>query len=186
MSHPIPERCYYCESETVDHKHGGGASCGDCCGMHGMLTAPEYKHGEYQWVDNCIKAKNERIATLTAELRVAKQELDALLKSDEKQCSQVYFDLAVELDVQSTANPTGAQGSVFGAVAALKAECATLRATVARLQAPVVADSVEWNKHIGTHPSGAFLASAWEINALIAARAAALNAPKEASDGNSR
>lgn len=72
----IPERCYYCDEQNCDHRHGSGSSCGDCCAMHGMLTAPEYKHGEYEWIGKCVKAKNERIAALTAERDEATVERD--------------------------------------------------------------------------------------------------------------
>ena len=64
----MADRCYYCETDRVDHRHGDGHSCGDCCGMHGMLTHPDYKDGEYKWVAKCIKAKNARIAELEAQL----------------------------------------------------------------------------------------------------------------------
>ena len=66
-------RCLYCDQlDVVDHAHVGGQhSCGECCSMHGMLTAPEYDDGEYEWVDKCIMAKNLRIAALEASLKAA-------------------------------------------------------------------------------------------------------------------
>ena len=64
---PIPENphCWYCDQQNCDHKHGSGASCGDCCGNHGELCNLDQRL--YKWVKECMKAKNERIDTLTAE-----------------------------------------------------------------------------------------------------------------------
>ena len=74
------ERCWYCDQlGVVDHKHGTGHSCGDCCATHGGLT----KDMEvYNWVKDCIAAKNARIAELERQL------------ADE---SKLRFDTAMEL-----------------------------------------------------------------------------------------
>ena len=70
------ERCWYCDQlGVVDHKHGTGHSCGDCCATHGGLT----KDMEvYNWVKDCIAAKNAHIAELETQLAEAQKAADAL------------------------------------------------------------------------------------------------------------
>ncbi len=85
---PILEdiRCWYCDQlNVVDHKHGSGASCGDCCGMHGSLAHAE--PAAYKWIKECIRAKNERIAAIEAER-------DAPQRKVEGQCDGYLGDYA--------------------------------------------------------------------------------------------
>jgi hypothetical protein len=71
------ERCWYCDQlGVVDHKHGEGASCGDCCATHGALTEDMEV---YNWVKDCIAAKNAHIAELEAHLAEAKKQREAWL-----------------------------------------------------------------------------------------------------------
>lgn len=61
---PIPgDHCWYCDQPGTDHKHGTGRSCGPCCGMHGSLCHSE--PDAYKWIEDCLRAKNKRIAELT-------------------------------------------------------------------------------------------------------------------------
>ena len=57
-------RCWYCNKENTDHKHGAGYACGDCCAMHGGLSED---NDTYMWVKKCLIAKNRHIAALEAE-----------------------------------------------------------------------------------------------------------------------
>ena len=57
----LEDRCWYCDQTGVtDHKHGSCRSCGDCCATHGSLCHTD--SAAYRWVEECIKAKNERLA----------------------------------------------------------------------------------------------------------------------------
>lgn len=69
MADEIVKRCWYCDGENVDHKHGAGHSCGDCCGMHGSITEEE---DAYKWVSDCLTAKNQRITALEQQLATVK------------------------------------------------------------------------------------------------------------------
>ncbi len=64
---PVPEepRCFYCDEQNCDHAHGGGHSCGECCAMHGLICVDCNR--AYKWVEECLIAKNARIARLEAQ-----------------------------------------------------------------------------------------------------------------------
>src|ERR1035437_9042794 len=60
-------RCFYCDEQNCDHRHANdSSSCGDCCAIHGLLCI-KCEEG-YKWVERCFKAKNERIASIGAEV----------------------------------------------------------------------------------------------------------------------
>ena len=69
-----PDVCWYCDQSGTDHKHGVGRSCGDCCGMHGHLAHLDEEC--YKWVQDCIRAKNERISKAEQENVALRAELE--------------------------------------------------------------------------------------------------------------
>lgn len=89
--------------------------------------------------DGCFEAFLEQKKRADA----AEAQLDQLRMSDEKQCAQVFFDLAEELDVQSGANPGGKSGSVWDAVMGMKAERDALKIRVGELQIMLDVRSIE-------------------------------------------
>lgn len=67
------ERCEYCGTLDTDHLHGNGhRCCGNCCALHGMLTHPQYTHGEYDFVERIVAYKNEVLAALIEATQPAK------------------------------------------------------------------------------------------------------------------
>jgi uncharacterized coiled-coil protein SlyX len=61
------KRCEYCGTDDCDHKHtNGNGCCVNCCASHGMLTGPEYEHGEYEFVQRVVDHKNALRAKLHA------------------------------------------------------------------------------------------------------------------------
>ena len=95
------ERCWYCDQlGVVDHKHGTGHSCGDCCATHGGLT----KDMEvYNWVKDCIAAKNAHIAELEtqlAEAQKAAEIADAQLHRISQWCEAYPLDVFPKPDMK--------------------------------------------------------------------------------------
>jgi NAD(P)H-nitrite reductase large subunit len=78
--------CWYCDQlNVVDHKHGTGASCGECCGIHGHILPDspfddEDRREVYEWIKGCLSTKNERIDGLIGEVAALQEKFDSMVR----------------------------------------------------------------------------------------------------------
>ena len=77
-------KCFYCDGEHVDHRHGAGHACGDCCAMHGAFSDDDVA---YKWIQDCLTAKNKRIALAEQHAEAAEEQVKRLMApvSEEEQ-----------------------------------------------------------------------------------------------------